>query len=76
MQIKLNTLQELEEGADIEICQWFVSDGHAVKKGERIAEVLIGKSSVEIEAPADGTLKIISEENEIVSGEDIIAEIQ
>ena len=52
-----------------------VKVGDSVKKGDKIAEVLIGKASVEVTAPADGTIHIKAEESEIVSGDDVIAEI-
>ena len=76
MELKLNAMQEIEEGADIEICEWTVNDGDSVKKGDKIAEVLVGKASVEVTAPADGTIHIKAEESEIVSGDDVIAEIE
>ncbi len=76
MELKLNMMQEIEEGADIEICEWAVKDGDSVKKGDKIAEVLVGKASVEVTAPADGTIHIKAEESEIVSGDDVIAEIE
>ena len=47
-----------------------------MKKGDKIAEVLVGKASVEVTAPADGTIHIKAEESEIVSGDDVIAEIE
>ena len=76
MELKLNMMQEIEEGADIEICEWAVKDGDSVKMGDKIAEVLVGKASVEVTAPADGTIHIKAEESEIVSGDDVIAEIE
>ena len=45
-------------------------------EGDKIAEVLVGKASVEVTAPADGTIHIKAEESEIVSGDDVIAEIE
>ena len=81
MQIKLNEMveirdnEELEENADIEIFAWAVSDGDTVKQGDKILEVMVDKTSIEIASPADGTVSIMVEEGEIVSGEDVVAEI-
>ena len=74
MELKLNMMQEIEEGADIEICEWAVKDGDSVKKGDN--NTRSSKASVEVTAPADGTIHIKAEESEIVSGDDVIAEIE
>jgi len=44
---------DMEEGA---VASWLKQEGDAVKKGEAIAEIETDKSSVEVEAPADGIL--------------------
>ena len=81
MEIKLNEMIEVKENedidpdADIEIFEWAVEDGAAVKSGDALLEAMFGKTSVKIAAPADGTVKILVEEGEIVSGDDVIAEI-
>jgi len=81
MKIKLNEMPEVLENedveaeADIEIFAWLVADGDAVKQGDEILEAMFDKTSVKITAPADGTIKILVEEGEIVSGDDVVAEI-
>lgn len=81
MKIKLNEMVEVKENedlqkdADIEIFEWAVSDGDDVNKGDKIVEVMIDKTSIEIASPVDGTIRILVEEGEIVSGEDVVAEI-
>ena len=81
MKIKLNEMveikntEDLEDVTDVEIFEWRVADGDAVKQGDILVEVMVGKTSIEIAAPADGTIKILVEEGEIVSGDDDIAEI-
>ena len=81
MKIKLNEMPEVLENedveaeADIEIFAWSVADGAAVKKGDKMVEVMVGKTSIEVAVPADGTISIAVEEGEIVSGDDVVAEI-
>ena len=81
MKVKLNEMveicenEELEAGADIEIFAWAVSEGDAVKKGDKMMEVMVGKTSIEVAVPADGIISVLVEEGEIVSGDDVIAEI-
>lgn len=81
MKIKLNEMVEIKENedleadADIEIFSWTVANGSTVKKGDEMVEVMVGKTSIEITVPVDGTINILVEEGEIVSGEDIVAEI-
>ncbi len=82
MKVKLNEMveikenEDLEKDADIEIFEWAVSDGDDVKKGDKIVEVMVDKTSIEVAAPVDGTIHILVEEGEIVSGDDIVAEIE
>ena len=40
------------------ISKWHVVDGEAVKKGQQIFEIETDKSAMEIDAPADGVIKI------------------
>ncbi|MFN3592394.1 MAG: biotin/lipoyl-containing protein, partial [Thermaurantiacus sp.] len=37
---------------------WLYKDGAAVREGDLIAEVLVEKVTLELEAPASGTLRI------------------
>jgi len=81
MKIKLNEMveikenEDIEQDADIEIFEWAVSNGDTVAKGDKILEVMVGKASIEIAAPADGVVSIMVEEGEIVTGDDVVAEI-
>lgn len=81
MKIKLNEMAEIKENedieqdSDIEIFEWAAKNGAKVSKGEKLLEVMVGKASIEIVSPADGVLTILMEDGEIVTGEDIVAEI-
>lgn len=81
MKIKLNEMVEIKENedltpdADIEIFEWAVGNGEPIKKGDKMVEVMVDKTSIEIASPADGTLTVLVEEGEIVSGDDVVAEI-
>jgi len=48
------------------LAQWFKKDGDAVKKGEPLFVIETDKVTLEVEAEADGTLKIQVEEGETV----------
>lgn len=54
VQIEMPQLSEQDEGAAL--ATWLVSVGDRVEKGEVIAEVETDKSTVELEAPASGTI--------------------
>ena len=49
-----------DESDEVRILRWIKSPGAAVKKGEALLEVETDKVNVEIEAPADGTLRDVS----------------
>lgn len=49
-----------DESDEVRILRWIKTAGAAVKKGEALLEVETDKVNVEIEAPADGTLREVS----------------
>lgn len=55
---------------------WLVEDGAQVSKGEMIAEVLVEKLTMELEAPASGTLRIHVEPEGVVNRGDHVASIE
>ena len=81
MEIKLNEMVEIKENEDVEqdtdleIFAWAVNNGDSISKGDKLIEVMAGKTSIEVAAPVDGTVKILVEEGEIVTGDDVICEI-
>ncbi len=46
---------DMEQGS---ISKWHVKDGDTVKKGQAVFEIETDKSAMEIEAPADGVIKL------------------
>lgn len=54
---------------------WLVNDGDTVKQGDIIAEISTEKLTSEIEAPADGVIKILVEVDESAECGAVIARI-
>lgn len=54
---------------------WLFDEGAAVQKGEVIAEILVEKVTLELEAPASGQLKRLVEGESVVNKGDRIATI-
>ena len=73
--IKLNIIDENFE--EVEIAQWFVTEGDEVKKGQPLLEVLIDKANLEIEASENGKIvKLLKQESEIIKVDEEIAIIE
>lgn len=54
------------------LATWFVATGDAVKAGQVIAEVMVDKVSMDVEAGQDGTVTLLVEEEAAVAqGTDI-----
>lgn len=81
MEIKLGEMVEIketegfEEDLDIEIFEWAAQSGDTVKAGDKLVEVMVGKASIEVAAPADGVLTVLVEEGEIVTPDVVVAKI-
>ena len=58
------------------IVLWLYPDGARVKQGDLIAEVLVEKVTLELEAPATGTLRIKVEPEVVVNKGDTVAIIE
>ncbi len=54
------------------ITTWLAEDGAVVAKGALLAELMTEKIQHEIESPADGTLSIIKQVDDIVDKGDVI----
>lgn len=67
-------LPDIGEGvAEGEIVKWLVSEGDAVDEHQAVVEVMTDKATVEIPAPAGGTIsKIVAGEGEVVPVGDVI----
>ncbi|WP_282130131.1 lipoyl domain-containing protein [Roseobacter litoralis] len=64
-----------DDGMEAVITNWLASDGANVRKGALIAEIMVEKSQFEITAPADGTLTITKQFDDIVRKGDVIGQI-
>lgn len=57
------------------VATWFVKTGETVTAGQVIAEVMVDKVSVDIEAPTGGVVTLLVEEEASVTQGDVIARI-
>ncbi len=64
-----------EEDSETVITNWFLSDGADVTKGTLVAEIMTEKVQFEILAPADGTLKILAQVDDVVAKGAVIGSI-
>ena len=62
----------MEEG---KVLRWLVADGAEVRAGEPIVEIETDKATIEVEAPAEGRVRIVAAEGETMAVEATIAEI-
>jgi pyruvate/2-oxoglutarate dehydrogenase complex dihydrolipoamide acyltransferase (E2) component len=58
------------------IVLWLYPDGARVEQGQLIAEILVEKVTLELEAPASGTLKIKVAPEVVVNKGDVVATIE
>jgi pyruvate dehydrogenase E2 component (dihydrolipoamide acetyltransferase) len=58
------------------VSRWLIADGEPVSRGDVLVEVETDKATVEIEAPADGVLRIVAAEGAIVPVEGVLAELE
>lgn len=57
------------------IAEWLVADGASVTKGQPLYSLESEKAVEEIQAPADGTLKIIKQAGELYEVGTVIGEL-
>jgi len=68
--------EDLYEGdEDSVITAWLASDGARVKQGALIAEIMTAKVQHEMIAPASGILKILKQQDEVVTKGTVIGQI-
>lgn len=58
------------------IVVWLYADGAQVREGQLIAEILVEKTTLELEAPATGTLRIRMEPEVVLEKGDLVAIIE
>ena len=51
-------LWEPEAGEEAVLVGWLADEGAAVRQGERLAEIMVDKVTLDVEAPASGRLAI------------------
>lgn len=62
----------MEEG---KVLSWLVGDGERVSAGQPVVEIETDKATMEVEAPADGTIRIVADAGAVVGVESTIAQI-
>ena len=68
-------LSEEDPDAEGVLATWFVDDGATVSGGDLIAEVMVGKVTGEVHAPADGAIHLKAHEDDVVRQGTVIATI-
>ena len=72
LRVPLGLLGNSESGS---IILWLYKDGDLVKQGDVVAELLVEKTTIEIESPKNGILNIKMETEIPVSEGDLLAVI-
>ena len=72
LRVPLGLLGTSESGS---IILWLYKDGDLVKQGDVVAELLVEKTTIEIESPKNGVLNIKMETEVPVSEGDLLAVI-
>jgi pyruvate/2-oxoglutarate dehydrogenase complex dihydrolipoamide acyltransferase (E2) component len=61
-----------DDDAEGVVATWFAQTGETVKAGQVVAEVMVDKVSLDVEAPVDGVITcLVEEEGTVKQGEDI-----
>jgi len=60
---------------DAKVTRWLVADGEQVRVGQPVVEIETDKATMEVEAPADGTLRRVIDEGAVVAVEATLAQI-
>lgn len=64
-----------DEAAEGVVATWFVRSGEQVKAGQVIAEVMVDKVSLDVEAPIAGTVTVLVDEESVAKQGTAIARI-
>ena len=67
------TLWEAEGDEEAVLVGWLAEDGAAVEAGAIVAEVMVEKVTVDVEAPASGRLEVVTPIDAAVRLGDVIA---
>jgi len=64
-------------GASLTLSLWLVPEGAAVLEGDRVAELLCGATTVDLEAPVTGRLaRLLVDEDDVVTPGTAVAEFE
>lgn len=63
------------EISEAEITEWLVKDGEMVATGDLVLTITTTKTAFDIESPADGRLKVLTPEGELVDVGTVVGEI-
>ena len=63
----------MEDGT---VSRWLVEDGAHVSLGQPVVEVETDKATIEIEAPADGRIRIVAVEGAVVVVDGVLGEVE
>jgi len=58
------------------VTRWFVPDGEHVTAGQLVAEVQVDKVDAEVDAPADGLLRVVVAVDGIAHQGDVIGRVE
>ena len=75
-EVRFPTLKEDDSDAEGLLATWFVDDGEAVEGGQLLCEVQVEKTSVDVEASSAGTVRLKTEEGDVVRQGAVIATIE
>ncbi len=64
-----------DESAEGVVATWFVRTGEQVRAGQVIAEVMVDKVALDVEAPIDGTVTVLVDEESTAKQGTAIARI-
>lgn len=64
-----------DDDTEAVVTAWLTNDNAMVEKGALIAEIMVDKSQLEIQAPASGVLKIVQDVDAVVNKGTVIATI-
>ena len=64
------------EGDEGVLVTWLFKDGASVTQGDVVAEIMLEKVEMELEAPASGTLNILSQADDVITHNSVIGTIE
>jgi 2-oxoglutarate dehydrogenase E2 component (dihydrolipoamide succinyltransferase) len=61
--------------AELRVGAWHCRNGNSVREGDRLLEIIAGEVIVELPVPADGILRKLADEDEVVTVGQVVGEI-